>query len=156
MTTDAIDHYLKQVGVSKNTFPSLLSDDEIQRVIFDDNYVKYIKNKGSQEAYVGDYSRISLNQQSSAGPTSGAATSTIFQLNNKNMKLQYVQYECIKSELKEEYERKINVLNKKFDQKALRDPSYMLLGKITSEENFNQPKNQHLRDTELQKIDAAS
>lgn len=115
MTTDAIDHYQKQVGVNKNKFPSLLSDDEIQRVIFDDNYVRYIKNKDSQQAYAGDYSRISLNQQSSAGPTSGAATSTINQLNNKSMKLQYVQYECIKSELKEEYERKMNLLNKKFD-----------------------------------------
>ncbi len=86
MTTDAIDHYQKQVGVSKNKFPSLLSDDEIQKVIFDDNYVTYIKNKDSQ-----------------------------YQLNNKSMKLQYVQYECIKSELKEEYERKLNVLSKKFD-----------------------------------------
>ena len=88
MNTDAIDHNQKQVGVvNKNKFPSVLSDDEIQRVIFDENYVKYIKNKDSQLAFGGDYSRMSLNQQSSAGPTSGAATSTIGQFNNKNLKL---------------------------------------------------------------------
>ena len=140
MNTDAIDHNQKQVdGVNKNKFPSVLSDDEIQRVIFDENYVKYIKNKDSQQAYGDDYSRMSLNQQSSAGPTSGAATSTIGQFNNKNLKLQFVQYECIKSELKEEYERKINVLNKKFDQKALSDPSYMLLGNFTNEKKNNRP-----------------
>jgi len=30
-------------------------------------------------------------------------------------------------------------LNKKFDQKAKNDPSYMLLGKITAEEKNNLP-----------------
>lgn len=45
--------------------------------------------------------------------------------------MESVQYECIKSELKEEYERNFNKLNKRFEQKAQSDPSYMLLGKIS-------------------------
>jgi hypothetical protein len=44
-----------------------------------------------------------------------------------------VQYECIKSELKEEYERKQSGLNKKLLYKSLNDPSYLLLNQIANE-----------------------
>ena len=42
--------------------------------------------------------------------------------------MKYVQYECIKSELKEEYDRRLENLTRKFDLKCLQDPSLMLLG----------------------------
>jgi len=32
-------------------------------------------------------------------------------------KIQYVQYECIKTELKEEYEKRVNCLHKKIEKK---------------------------------------
>lgn len=60
--------------------------------------------------------------------------------NNGQMKmdkLQFVQYECIKSELKEEYEKKIISLKNKFNRKAIRDPSLLLLTQISNSD----PKN---------------
>jgi len=50
--------------------------------------------------------------------------------------LQNVQYECIKSELKEEYERRRLAISKKFTTKSAYDPSYRLLNVMTTDEAF--------------------
>jgi len=55
---------------------SFLPEDEIQKVIFDKEYVKYLKNK------------IQYEDDSQKGA---------------NNRLKFVQYECIKSELSEEF-----------------------------------------------------
>ena len=49
----------------------------------------------------------------------------------KEKKLQNVQYECIKSELKEEYEKRVGFLNKRLTKKAQMDPSFLLLNSMT-------------------------
>lgn len=43
MHNDAIDHFSKQPVDHKKQFPFLLSDVEVQKVIFDEQYVNYIK-----------------------------------------------------------------------------------------------------------------
>ena len=49
----------------------------------------------------------------------------------KQRALQFVQYECIKSELKEEYEKKVGFLHKRLSKKAQVDPSFMLLNNLS-------------------------
>lgn len=50
---------------------------------------------------------------------------------DKEKKMQNVQYECIKSELKEEYEKRVGFLNKRLSKKAQMDPSFLLLNSMT-------------------------
>ena len=45
-----------------------------------------------------------------------------------------MQYDCIKSELKEEYEKKVKSLKLKLDKKAQRDPSLLLFSQLTEEQ----------------------
>ena len=51
----------------------------------------------------------------------------------KEKKLQFVQYECIKSELKEEYDKRVGFLHKRLNKKAQVDPSFMLLNNLTTQ-----------------------
>ena len=44
-----------------------------------------------------------------------------------------MQYECIKSELKEEYDKKMGFLHKRLNKKAQLDPSFMLLNNLTTQ-----------------------
>jgi uncharacterized protein involved in type VI secretion and phage assembly len=61
MIGDVMDHYQKKEGGGvRATYPSLLSEDEIQKVIFDEDYVKYIRSKEVQTAYY-DSSKFSVN-----------------------------------------------------------------------------------------------
>ena len=46
--------------------------------------------------------------------------------------MKFVQYECIKSELKEEYDKKIGFLHKRLNKKAQIDPSFLLLNNLTA------------------------
>lgn len=46
--------------------------------------------------------------------------------------MQFVRYECIKSELKEEYDKKVGFLHKRLNRKAQLDPSFMLLENLTN------------------------
>ena len=45
--------------------------------------------------------------------------------------MQHVKYECIKSELKEEYNKKMNAIDKKLSAKAMENPSYLLLNNMS-------------------------
>ena len=49
--------------------------------------------------------------------------------------MQFVQYECIKSELKDEYDKKISFLHKRLNKKAQNDPSFFLMNSMTDEYN---------------------
>ena len=51
----------------------------------------------------------------------------------KEKKLQFVQYECIKSELKEEYDKRVGFLHKRLNKKAQMDPSFLLLNDMTTQ-----------------------
>ena len=53
--------------------------------------------------------------------------------NEKEKKLQFVQYECIKSELKEEYDKRVGFLHKRLNKKAQMDPSFVLLNNMTAQ-----------------------
>ena len=44
-----------------------------------------------------------------------------------------VQYKCIKTELKEEYEKKINFLKQRLMKRAVKDPSFWLFSQLTHE-----------------------
>mmetsp|Transcript_38958 Transcript_38958/g.37287 ORF Transcript_38958/g.37287 Transcript_38958/m.37287 type:complete len:127 (-) Transcript_38958:955-1335(-) len=50
-------------------------------------------------------------------------------------KLQVVQYECIKSELKEEYEKRISALKQRMHTKVLKDPSFMLFQQMSIDQD---------------------
>ncbi len=69
-----------------------LPDEEIQKVIFDKQYIKFLKKNQKEQAKTG-WEEIQSNALISA--------------KSKMSKLQVVQYECIKSELKEEYDKKV-------------------------------------------------
>lgn len=75
-----------------NSLPNVLSEDEIQKVIFDENYIKFLRSKTNEDL-------------SSLGQNTAMAL--------KQKKVEAVQYECIKSELKDEYERKMSFLTKR-------------------------------------------
>lgn len=81
--------------------PKFLSEEEIQKVIFDKDYLKFLRKKVRADLSGG-----------------GSAVTN---------KIRDVQYECIKSELKEEYEKKVGVLKNRLNRRALRDPSLLLL-----------------------------
>jgi len=49
----------------------------------------------------------------------------------KQKKLQFVQYEYVKSELKEEYDKRVGFLHKRLNKKAQMDPSFMLLNNMS-------------------------
>ena len=54
-------------------------------------------------------------------------------VSEKEKKLQFVQYECIKSELKEEYDKRVGFLHKRLNKKAQMDPSFLLLNSMASQ-----------------------
>lgn len=58
--------------------------------------------------------------------------------------MQFVQYECIKSELKDEYDKKINFLHKRLNKKALNDPSFFLMNSMTDDFNLTDHQNQFM------------
>jgi len=76
-------------------------DHDIQRVIFDKNYLKFTKSR--ELAMSG--AELPHQEQPQFQPFSMS-------------KFQYIQYECLKTELKEEYERKMNVMQKRMGGKA--------------------------------------
>ena len=44
-----------------------------------------------------------------------------------------MQYECLKTELKEEYEKKINYLKERLKKRAIKDPSFLLFTQLINE-----------------------
>ena len=129
-------------------YPSYLPEEEIQKVIFDNDYLNYIENKRAlQESsiYQSGDETLSNGQLREQSPTSENEVTSNQQLNvqstdelvnqanqrstlpaakihqaaaEKKKALQFVQYECIKSELKEEYEKKVGFLHKRLNKKA--------------------------------------
>ena len=124
MKSDAKDFNLKN-ELAK--FP-LSQEDKIQQVIFDGPYIDYLSQKAEMSTI-------------SAGPTSGKTGS---QMTANQEKIKFVEYECIKQELKDEYERKITNMNKKFQLKCKNDSGFDLLNKFDSiiEEVENLPTSQ--------------
>ena len=74
------------------------ADHDIQRVIFDKNYLRFTKSR----------------EMAMSGAELPSAEVPQFAMS----KFQYIQYECLKTELKEEYERKMNVMQKRMGSKA--------------------------------------
>jgi len=79
---------------------------DIQKVIFDKNYIKFTQQRQMAQNTFQNTTAYS-NQ-----PTNDAALAQ-FQMN----RLQYVQYECIKTELKEEYEKRVNFLHRRIEKR---------------------------------------
>jgi hypothetical protein len=69
------------------------------------------------------------------------------------MKIKQVQYECIKSELKCDYEKKLDQAVKLLQKKAESNVSYMLLNQITHRPSESKNPKSVLKDTELQRIE---
>ena len=61
-------------------------------------------------------------------------------------RLQYVQYECIKTELKEEYEQRVNFLNKRIEKRQSQQGPYqdahlvLMQNNICDINNINQKR----------------
>eukprot|EP00347_Sterkiella_histriomuscorum_P021895 403332391 len=91
-----------------------LSEEEIQKVIFDKQYIKYLRKKIREE--------LGTSQQNQSG------------LATKLNKLQQVQYDCIKSELKEDYDKKVLNLQQKLMKKSQKDPSLVLFSQFVYEQ----------------------
>lgn len=53
---------------------------------------------------------------------------------SKQKKMQYVQYECIKNELKEEYDKKVGFLNKRLNKQTQNDPNFLLINSISHDQ----------------------
>ena len=99
---------------------------DIQKVIFDKNYIKFTKmRQAAQEQSTGFQSTIGFSNKAASvmnnsgqyatqlPPSGPSKDNNNFQMN----RLQYVQYECIKTELKEEYEQRVNFLNKRIEKR---------------------------------------
>ena len=164
----SVDHQnMKKQNVEKTSgdeiknggyYSGVLPEEQIQRIIFDDNYMSYIQNKknhqmdsdygvsGDDRFYPnhgrekspysdGDVASqimstdelLSQHQQQTTLPVAQMQQAAM----EKQKALQFVQYECIKSELKEEYEKKVGFLHKRLSKKAQVDPSFMLMNNLS-------------------------
>jgi len=88
----------------------------------------------SDNPITADVSRANTSvQQAAALYNQSAMPSGLLQqaASEKEKKLQYVHYECIKSELKEEYDKRVGFLHKRLTKKAEVDPSLLLLNNLT-------------------------
>lgn len=75
---------------------------------------------------------------------------------NKDLQIQHVQYECVKSELKDDYLKKISIVERKLHKKAENDLSFTLMNNLTllneeKDDNFGSVKTR-----ELKKLGAAA
>lgn len=115
-------------------------------MIFDPNYLDYIQKKQKEQGSPGSGESLRLGSPEAHHPNSSvhAAAQLIKDQHmpvhkvataaaEKQKKLQFVQYECIKSELKEEYEKKVGFLHKRLSKKAQLDPSFLLLNSMTTQ-----------------------
>lgn len=102
-------------GNQQSFFMRQLPSHDIQKVIFDKNYLKFIKNR--EKAAEGILNTTGYVNQS---PKQNDDIADPTQMN----RLQYVQYECIKTELKEEYEKRVNFLQKRIEKRQARQGPY--------------------------------
>ena len=93
---------MKEDQETKGQSDSFLPEEEIQKIIFDRKYLTYVKQKIREELHGSAKFQSKIDQ--------------------KLDKLQKVQYQCIKAELKEEYEKKITNVRSKMQRQALKDP----------------------------------
>lgn len=56
---------------------------------------------------------------------------------DKEKQMQFVQYEYVKSELKEEYDKRVGFLHKRLNKKAQMDPSFLLLNSMSADQAFS-------------------
>lgn len=105
-----------------NTANFFLPEEEIQKVIFDKQYIRYLERKlhGEEMGLPGLYWNM-------GGPK------------EKEKKAQLLQYESIKTELKQEYEKKSTLLKSRLTQRAQKDPSFWIFNQMANEaENKSQ------------------
>jgi hypothetical protein len=83
-------------------------------------------------------SAMSGSPTRAAGPTkvtAGGDTTVAGQMN----RLQYVQYECIKTELKEEYEKRVNFLHKRIEKRQAQQGPYQDAHLILMQNSMGDP-----------------
>ena len=120
-------------GNAQSLFIRQIPQHDIQKVIFDKNYLKFIKQRQKaqmkeQQAknefeHTTGYSQIEPDRSVSPKLNQEKGIQTApnkFQMN----KVQFVQYECIKSELREEYDKRINYLNKRIQRQNTKQGPY--------------------------------
>ena len=111
-------------GNSQSLFMRQMPAHDIQKVIFDKNYIKFTRQRQlaqEQEAHGFPGVLPSTVGYRPMGPPGHAGQFTPpgtqndalhqFQMN----RLQFVQYECLKTELKEEYDKRVNILHKRIE-----------------------------------------
>jgi hypothetical protein len=96
-------------GNMQSLFMRQMPTHDIQKVIFDKNYIKFTQQRQMAQAQV--HATIGYSNQGAVIMENPAMAQ--FQMN----RLQYVQYECIKTELKEEYEKRVNFLHKRIEKR---------------------------------------
>jgi hypothetical protein len=105
-------------GNQQSFFMRQMPSQDIQKVIFDKNYLKFIKNREKSAEGILNTTGYVNNQSQPLTPEDTMADPT--QMN----RLQYVQYECIKTELKEEYEKRVNFLQRRIEKRQSKQGPY--------------------------------
>ena len=59
---------------------------------------------------------------------------------NQLNKMQFVQYECLKTELKEEYDKKINFIHKRMETRNTKPGPYFDANQILQSTSINDPR----------------
>ncbi len=107
-------------------------------MIFDKDYVEYLKSKNNKlvDESLGNLTSVNASAISNLRKTYdnqvfANQTKQSAAVASREKKLQSVQYECIKRKLKEQYEKKVNFLNRRLTKKAQLDPHLLLLNTMT-------------------------
>jgi len=58
-----------QTSASQSFFPNLLPEEEIQKVIFDQQYLKYMKKRMAEETNTSSFGNIAVNSTNLGGVT---------------------------------------------------------------------------------------
>lgn len=117
MVADAENLDRNPNAAHSNFFPSILPEQEIQKVIFDEDYISFLRQKFNDQTF----SKTTIDRQT-------VNTSSVV---TKQRKLLAVQYEVIKSELKDEYEKRLLFLTKRLTREAQYDPNFHMLSSLS-------------------------
>ena len=92
-----------------------------------------MKKRMEEEQNLNSFGNIAVNSTSLGGINDFCDQQAQQQAALKQKRMQFVQYECIKSELKDEYDKKVSFLHKRLSKKGQSDPSFFLMNSMTDD-----------------------
>jgi hypothetical protein len=110
-------------GNSSQYFTRPIANHDVNKVIYDKNYLKFLKQKQKAQLQEERARQLHGEIENTTGyheyqhdPNASAIRSPKAGNNFTMNKIQFVQYECIKSELRAEYDKRVNYLHKRIQR----------------------------------------